>query len=43
MVLELLKTMGCDYGQGYLYDEALPITDFEQKYMALQIEDDLKV
>ncbi len=40
---EKLKHYHCDYGQGYLYDEALPITDFEQKYMAFQIEEDLKV
>ena len=27
-----LRQYHCDYGQGYLYDKALPIADFEKKY-----------
>jgi diguanylate cyclase (GGDEF)-like protein/PAS domain S-box-containing protein len=30
---QLLKQMQCDYGQGYLYDKALPIAEFESKYL----------
>ena len=30
---ERLRHYRCDYGQGYLYDKALPIADFEKKYM----------
>lgn len=30
---ELLKELQCDYGQGYLYDQALPIEEFERKYL----------
>ncbi len=30
---ERLKQYRCDYGQGYLYDKALPIADFERKYI----------
>ncbi|MFZ9642122.1 MAG: EAL domain-containing protein [Candidatus Methylopumilus sp.] len=28
-----LETFHCDYGQGYLYDQALNIEDFEKKYL----------
>jgi diguanylate cyclase (GGDEF)-like protein/PAS domain S-box-containing protein len=28
-----LKQLQCDYGQGYLYDKALPIAEFESKYL----------
>lgn len=27
-----LRKYHCDYGQGYLYDKALPIAEFERKY-----------
>ena len=30
---EMLKQYKCDYVQGYLYDKALPIMEFERKYM----------
>lgn len=30
---EILKKLQCDYGQGYFYDKALPIEEFEQKYL----------
>jgi len=28
-----LEEFDCDYGQGYLYDQALTIEDFEKKYI----------
>lgn len=28
-----LQAFDCDFGQGYLYDQALPIEDFEKKYI----------
>jgi EAL domain-containing protein (putative c-di-GMP-specific phosphodiesterase class I) len=28
-----LRQYYCDYGQGYLFDKALPIDEFERKYM----------
>jgi len=30
---ERLRQYHCDYGQGYLFDKALPIAEFESKYM----------
>jgi diguanylate cyclase (GGDEF)-like protein len=31
---DLLKSFDCDYGQGYLFDRPLTVTDFEKKYLA---------
>jgi EAL domain-containing protein (putative c-di-GMP-specific phosphodiesterase class I) len=33
-----LKQYHCDYGQGYLFDKALPIAEFESKYMQAEIQ-----
>lgn len=30
---EILKQLGCDYGQGYLYDKPLTAEEFEKKYI----------
>jgi diguanylate cyclase (GGDEF)-like protein len=30
---DMLRQYQCDYGQGYLFDKALPIEEFERKYM----------
>lgn len=30
---EMVKSMGCDYGQGYLYSKPLPAGEFMEKYM----------
>lgn len=30
--LELLRSLGCDQAQGYLYSQPVPCTEFEQKY-----------
>jgi len=35
---ERLKQYQCDYGQGYLYDKALPIAEFENKYMQINAQ-----
>ncbi len=32
--LELLKAVGCQYGQGYLFARALPPDEFEQMLLA---------
>lgn len=34
---ELLTKLQCDYGQGYLYDKALPIEEFERKYLSVLV------
>lgn len=31
--INLLNEFHCDYGQGFLFDKALPIQDFERKYL----------
>lgn len=31
---DLLKSFDCNYGQGYLFDRPLTVTDFEKKYLA---------
>lgn len=33
-----LKQYQCDYGQGYLYDKALPIEEFERKYVQTEVQ-----
>jgi diguanylate cyclase (GGDEF)-like protein/PAS domain S-box-containing protein len=33
-----LRQYQCDYGQGYLFDKALPIDAFEQKYMLAETQ-----
>ena len=30
---ELIRTIGCDYGQGYLYSRPISAADFDEKYM----------
>ncbi|MCP1102500.1 EAL domain-containing protein (putative c-di-GMP-specific phosphodiesterase class I) [Aequitasia blattaphilus] len=30
---EILKQLGCEYGQGYLFDRPLPVDEFEKKYL----------
>lgn len=30
---EILKSFGCEYGQGYLFDKALKVEEFEKKYL----------
>jgi len=31
--VEALKTVGCDYAQGYFYNKPLPVHEFEQQYI----------
>jgi EAL domain-containing protein (putative c-di-GMP-specific phosphodiesterase class I) len=31
--LDMLKTMNCDYGQGYLFSRPLPATEFEKNFI----------
>lgn len=31
---DLLKSFDCNYGQGYLFDRPLTVSDFEKKYLA---------
>ena len=33
--LDILKNMGCDYGQGYIYSKALQAEDFEKTFLEL--------
>ncbi len=33
-----LRQYQCDYGQGYLFDKALPIEEFERKYMQAELQ-----
>lgn len=30
---EILKNFGCELGQGYLFDKAIPVNEFEAKYL----------
>ncbi|BDF35701.1 hypothetical protein CE91St62_37640 [Lachnospiraceae bacterium] len=30
---EILKNFGCELGQGYLFDKAIPVNEFETKYL----------
>ena len=30
---EILKNFGCELGQGYLFDKAIPVSEFETKYL----------
>lgn len=31
--LDILKSFGCTYAQGYFFNKPLPIKDFERKYL----------
>lgn len=31
--LEILRSFGCTYGQGYFYNKPIPVKDFERKYL----------
>ena len=35
---QLIRTIGCDTGQGYLYSRPLSISDFNKKYMEHRLQ-----
>lgn len=37
---DLMKSFGCDYGQGYYYDKPMSLTDFNQHYMQKKGKDE---